>query len=109
MEGAYIKQALGQQTEIVADIEQPDDEADEEAGHLGKLVCKVLCAVFLVGGLDLIDLLAHFAVDIEDSVRGVKLDLDGGLGSADGEASLNSQHDFNVVAGIDTAADDEAV
>ena len=109
VEWADIEQLLRQQAEVIADIEQPNDEADEEAGHLGKLVCKLLRAVFLIGGFDLLYLLVHLTVDIEDGVRGVKLDLDGGLGSVDSEASLDRQHDLNVIAGVHPAADDKAV
>ena len=109
VEGAHVQQLLGDPAVVVHDPQQADGGPEDEAGEVGHGLGKVLGAVIVVGGLDLLDLLVELAVHVKDGVRGLEDDLDGGLGGVDGELALDGHDHLDVVAGIDPPAHHEAV
>ena len=84
---------------------EPQQDAGQAADGLGH----GLGVVVLVGGLDLLDLLVHLAVDVENGIRGLKVDLDGGLGGVGSQDEIDGHDHADIVPGVDAAAHHKAV
>ena len=109
MEGACLGQALGKPAEIVQHADDRQRKAEQEARRAAEGLGNCLGVVVFVGSLDLIDLLIHLAVDIEDCIGRFKVYLYSSLRGVDGKAAFDGHDDRDIIPCVDAAADDKAV
>ena len=109
VEGAGVQDELGQQVKVVKQVDEPDGEFQEQTGQLAQRARDLLGVVVAVVGLDLLDLFAHLAVDVEDRIGGLKVHLDRRLVGVGAHGALDGQHHLNVLAREDLLPADEAV
>ena len=109
VEGACLRQALGNPAEVVHHPQDPDGKAQDNARQAAECLSHILGIVVLIAGLDLVDLLVQLPVDIEDRVCRVEVYLDRGLGGVNGEGALDGHNDNNVVCRVDPPPDNKAV
>lgn len=109
VEGACIRQLLRQPAEVVHHAQDSNGEAQQEARRLAQRLRHVLGIVVAGGGLYLVYLLVHLAVNVEDGVGRLKRDLYGRLRRVDGYGALDRHDDLDILARVYAPADDEAV
>ena len=109
VERACVHKALRQPAEVVHNAQNAQREAQQEARRFAQRLRHVLGVVVALRGLYLVYLLVHLAVNIEDGVRRLKDDLDGGLCRVEGDGALDGHDDLNIIPRVNAPPDDEAV
>ena len=109
VEGAGVGERLGQPAEIIHNTENQNGKAEQKTGQPGQRFRYILSVVASLVGLDLVDLFVHLAVNVKNGVRRLKLDLDGGFRRTQGKTAFDCHDHFNIVPGIDAAANHKTV
>ena len=109
MEGACVGESLRQPAEVVHNTKDQNGKTEQETGQPGQGFRHVLGVVVPLVGLDLVDFLVHLAVNVENGVRRLKLDLDGGLRRAESDGALYRHDHLNIVSCVNAAAHHKTV